>query len=116
MNHKISIRSNMKKTHKKLPPPTIIHSSAAEYLTFVSATGNQDDAIEMRYEDENIWMTQKMMAELYGVSISAINQHLKRLIDDGEIQDSGIKQYLITASDGKDYNTAHYNLQTIISV
>ncbi len=105
----------MKKALKKSHSPTI-HSSAAEYLTFVCATGNQEQAIGMRYEDENIWMTQKMMAELYGVSISAINQHLKKLLEDGEIHDWVIKQYLITASDGKDYKTAHYNLQTIISI
>ena len=93
-----------------------IRSSAAEYLIFVSATGDDKQAIEMRYEDENIWLTQKMMAELYGVSVSAINQHLKKLIQDQEITDSVIKQYLITASDGKEYKAAHYNLQAIISV
>ena len=76
----------MTKSQKKSQLPTI-YSSAAEYLTFVSATGNTEQAIEMRYEDENIWMTQKMMAELYGVSVSAINQHLKKLIDDEEIYD-----------------------------
>ena len=74
-----------------------IRSSAAEYLTFVSATGNQEQAVEMRYEDENIWLTQKMMAELYGVSVAAINQHINSLIKDGELDDSVIKQYLITA-------------------
>jgi len=54
-----------------------IRSSAAEYLTFVAANGESEKSIEMRYEDENIWLTQKMMAELYGVSVLAINQHLK---------------------------------------
>jgi hypothetical protein len=76
-------------------------SSAAEYLTFISATGDNSDYIELHYEDENIWMTQKMMAELYGVSVSAINQHLDSLKKDDEVSDSVIKQYLITASDGK---------------
>jgi hypothetical protein len=93
-----------------------VHSSAAEYLTFVSSTGGQKNAVEMRYENENIWLTQKMMAELYGVSVSAINQHLKKLTADGEIDESVIKQYLITASDGKSYLATHYNLQAIISV
>jgi hypothetical protein len=88
----------------------------AQYLTFVSAAGDDPGSIEVRYEDENIWMTQKMMAELYGVSVSAINQHIKKLTEDNEINDSAIKQYLITASDGKNYNTAHYNLQSIISI
>lgn len=94
----------------------LIHPSTAEYLTFIAATGNQEKAVEMRYEDENIWLTQKLIAELYGVSVPAINQHLKKLQEDGEIEDSVIKHYLITASDGKGYRTAHYNLQTIISI
>lgn len=94
-----------------------IRSSAAEYLTFVAATGDGADSIEMRYEDENIWLTQKMMATLYDVSVSAINQHLKNIFEDGELDKKAvIKKYLITASDGKQYNTNHYNLQTIIAV
>lgn len=94
-----------------------IRSSAAEYLTFVAATGEQVNSIEMRYEDENIWLTQKMMAELYGVSVPAINQHLKKIFADGELsEESVIKHYLITASDGKNYNTKHYNLQATIAV
>lgn len=94
-----------------------IRSSAAEYLTFVAATGDSTESMEMRYEDENIWLTQKMMAALYDVSVSAINQHLKTIFEDGELEkDSVIKKYLITASDGKSYNTNHYNLQAIIAV
>ena len=94
-----------------------IRSGAAEYLTFVAATGEQANSIEMRYEDENIWLTQKMMAELYGVSVPAINQHLKMIFADGELsEESVIKHYLITASDGKNYNTKHYNLQATIAV
>lgn len=94
-----------------------IRSGAAEYLTFVAATGEQANSIEMRYEDENIWLTQKMMAELYGVSVPAINQHLKKIFADGELsEESVIKHYLITASDGKNYNTKHYNLQATIAV
>ena len=94
-----------------------IHSSAAEYLTYVSSTGSNSDSFEMRYEDENIWLTQKMMATLYDVSVSAINQHLKRIFEDDElVEESVIKKYLITASDGKSYSTKHYNLQAIIAV
>ena len=71
----------------------------------------------MRYEDENIWLTQKMMATLYDVTVSAINQHLKRIFADNELDENAvIKKYLITASDGKNYNTKHYNLQAIIAV
>lgn len=95
----------------------IIRSSAAEYLTFVAATGEQPQSVEMRYEDENIWLTQKMMASLYDVSVPAINQHLKRVFDDGELSpDAAIKDYLITASDGKNYRAKHYNLRAIIAV
>lgn len=88
-----------------------IHSSAAEYLTYVASTGSNSDSFEMRYEDENIWLTQKMMATLYDVSVSAINQHLKRIFEDNElVEESVIKNYLITASNGKSYGTKHYNL------
>ena len=94
-----------------------IRSSAAEYLTFVASTGESDASFEMRYEDENIWLTQKMMAALYDVSVAAINQHLKRIFEDGELREKAVvKKYLITASDGKNYNTNHYNLQAIIAV
>jgi hypothetical protein len=94
-----------------------IYSSAAEYLTFVAATGNNSDSVEMRYQDENIWLTQKMMAALYDVSIQNIGQHIKKILDDGELSpDSVIKKYFITADDGKDYGTMHYNLQMIIAV
>ena len=95
----------------------LVRSSAAEYLTFVASTGEDKDSIEMRYEDENIWLTQKMMAALYDVSVAAINQHLKKIFEDGELQEEAvIKKYLITATDGKKYNTNHYNLQAIIAV
>lgn len=94
-----------------------IHSSAAEYLTYVAAVGDSADSMEMRYENENIWLTQKMMSVLYDVSVSAINQHLKTIFTDGELdEDSVIKKYLTTAADGKQYITKHYNLQAIIAV
>ena len=94
-----------------------LRSSAAEYLTFVAATGESDVSFEMRYENENIWLTQKMMATLYDVSVAAINQHLKKVFEDGQLRkESVIKKYLITAADGKNYNTNHYNLQAIVAV
>lgn len=102
---------------KKKAGVSLVRSSAAEYLTFVAAGGDSDASVEMRYEDENIWLTQRMMAELYGVSVPAINQHLKRIFSDNELEESAaIKQYLITAADGKNYLTKHYNLQAIIAV
>ena len=95
----------------------IIHSSAAEYLTYVAAAGNDERSFEMRYEDENVWLTQKMMAILYNVSVQNIGQHVKKVFEDGELlPDSVIKKYFITAADGKDYDTMHYNLQAIIAV
>ncbi|WP_300670166.1 hypothetical protein [Desulfoluna sp.] len=85
---------------------SMVRSSAAEYLIFVAAGGNSETSVEMRYEDENIWLTQKMMAALYDVSVPAINQHLKRIFGDNELlEDSVVKKYLITAVDGKTYNT-----------
>lgn len=102
---------------KKKKNEITIRSSAAEYLTFIASTGNSQDSYEMRYEDENIWLTQKMMATLYDISVSAINQHIKKVFNDGElVPDSVIKKYLITAADGKQYDTNHYNLQMIIAV
>lgn len=94
-----------------------IRSSAAEYLTFVAATGNNPQSVEMRYQDENIWLTQKMMAVLYNVEIPTINYHLQKVFEDNELQeDSVIRNFLITAKDGKNYNTKHYGLQAIIAV
>ena len=73
-----------------------IRSSAAEYLTYVAATGDNPESIEVRYEDENIWLTQKMLATVYDVSVSAINQHIKKIYEDNELEkDSTIKNFLI---------------------
>ena len=102
---------------KKKAEVSLVRSSAAEYLTFVAAGGNSEASVEMRYEDENVWLTQKMMAELYAVSVPAINQHLKRIFSDDELEESSvIKHYLIAAADGKTYLTKHYSLQAIIAV
>ena len=102
---------------KKKAEVSLVRSSAAEYLTFVAASGSSEASVEMRYEDENIWLTQKMMAALYDVSVPAINQHLKRIFSDNELEEfSVVKQYLTTAADGKGYQTKHYSLQAIIAV
>jgi hypothetical protein len=95
-----------------------VRSSAAEYLTFIASTGSQENAVEMRYEDENIWLTQKMMASLYDVDVRTINEHLKKIFADGELMESApvIRKFRITATDGKSYDTKHYNLQAIIAV
>lgn len=95
----------------------MVCSSAAEYLTFVAAGGQSQASVEMRYEEENIWLTQKMMATLYDVSVPAINQHLKRIFADNELHDAAvIKYYLTTAADGKKYRVKHYSLQAIIAM
>ena len=97
-----------------------ISSSAAEYLTFIAATGDDEDSIEIRYEDENIWLTQKMMATLYDVSVATINEHLKNVFDDMELQEEAtIRNFLIVQKEGSrnvSRETKHYNLQAIISV
>ena len=98
----------------------LIRSSAAEYLTFVAAAGDSEASVEMRYEDENVWLTQKMMATVYDVSVSAINQHLKRIFSDNELERSAtIKKYLIVQNEGSRQvrrKVEHYNLQAIIAV
>lgn len=94
-----------------------IRSSAAEYLTYVASVGDSSDNFEVRYEDENIWLTQKMLAALYDVEVNTINYHIKKIIADSELEEnSAIRKFRITASDGKPYNTNHYNLQMIIAI
>ena len=88
----------------------IVRSSAAEYLTFITATGKSD--VNAVYFDENVWLTQKMMGLLYNVETHTINYHLKKIFADGEIdEDSVIRKFRITAADGKNYNTNHYNVR-----
>ena len=102
---------------KKKKDEITIRSSAAEYLTYVASVGDQQDSIEMRYEDENIWLTQKMMATLYDVDVRTINYHVKKIFSDSELQEeSVIRNFRITAADGKSYSTNHYSLEMIIAV
>ncbi|MCD7712333.1 MAG: virulence RhuM family protein [Firmicutes bacterium] len=102
---------------KKKKDEITIRSSAAEYLTYVASVGDQQDSIEMRYEDENIWLTQKMMAALYNVGTNTINYHVKKIFEDSELQENSvIRKFRITAEDGKTYNTNHYSLEMIIAV
>jgi hypothetical protein len=88
---------------------SLIRSSAAEYLTFVAASGA--GGVEAVYADENVRLTQKMMATLYGVEVHTINYHLKKVFSDSELQEeSVIRNFRITAADGKSYDTKHYSL------
>ena len=97
-----------------------IHSSAAEYLTYVALVGDQQESIEMRYGDENIWMTQKMMATLYDVDVRTINEHIKKIYSDSELEeDSTIRNFRIVQTEGSRQvtrDTKHYSLQMIIAV
>lgn len=100
---------------KKAKHEVSIRSSAAEYLTFVAAGG--EAGIEAVYADEDVWLSQKMMGELYKVETHTINYHLKKIFSDSELEEgSVIRKFRITASDGKTYNTQHYNLSGIIAV
>lgn len=97
-----------------------IRSSAAEYLTYVASVGEQEESIEMRYEDENIWLTQKMMATLYGVDVRTISDHIKKVYSDSELEElATIRKFRIVQIEGSrqvQRETNHYNLQMIIAV
>jgi hypothetical protein len=102
-------------TRKKKLTASIVRSSAAEYLTFVAASGG--GGVEAVYADENVWLSQKMMAQLYDVEVPTVNYHLKKVFSDSELeQGSVIRNFRITAADGKSYDTKHYNLSAIIAV
>ena len=109
---------NEQNRNPKLPginDGSIVRSSAVEYLTFVAATGKS--GVDAVYADENIWLTQKMMGVLYNVETHTINYHLKKVFADSELEEeSVIRNFRITAADGKSYNTKHYNLAAIIAV
>ena len=97
-----------------------IRSSAAEYLTYVAAVGDNPESIEVRYEDENIWLTQKMLATLYGVNVATINEHISNIYKDNELEkEATIRNFLIVQKEGSrevSRNVAHYNLHMIIAV
>ena len=100
---------------KKPIQNSIVRSSAAEYLTFVAASGQ--GSVEAIYADQNVWLTQKMMGLLYDVETNTVNYHLKKVFADNELQeDSVIRTFRITAADGKNYETKHYSLTAIIAV
>ena len=97
-----------------------IRNSAAEYLTFVAATGENPARVELRYEDENVWLTQRMMAELYGVEVPTINEHIKKIYSDNELSEKAtIRKFRIVQTEGsRDVNrdVKHYSLPMIIAV
>lgn len=97
-----------------------IRSSAAEYLTFIAATGTDKETIEVRYENENIWLTQKMLSTLYNVEINTINYHIKKIYNDNELkEESTIRKFRIVQKEGNrevSRNVVHYNLPMIIAI
>lgn len=107
--------SSRGKPGRKKTEVSLVRSSAAEYLTFIAASGQ--GGVEAIYADESIWLTQKMMGQLYDVETQTINYHLKRVFSDNELQESSvIRNFRITAADGKNYSTQHYHLSAIIAV
>lgn len=100
---------------KKKAEVSLVRSSAAEYLTFVAASGQ--GGVEAVFADENVWLSQKMMGVLYDVETHTINYHLKKIFADRELEEGAvIRNFRITAADGKTYDTGHYNLSAIIAV
>lgn len=105
---------------KQVAEETYVRSSAAEYLTYAAAVGDNPKSVEMRYQDENIWLTQRMMAELYGVEVPTINVHISKIFEDRElVPEVTIRNFRIVASEGNrqvSRDVMHYNLQMIIAV
>ena len=105
---------------KKKKEDLSIRSSAAEYLTYVAAVGDQQESMEMRCEDENIWLTQKMMATLYDVDVRTISDHIRKVFDDSELEEAAtIRKFRIVQQEGSrqvSREVVHYNLQMIIAV
>ncbi|EHQ90667.1 hypothetical protein DesyoDRAFT_3673 [Desulfosporosinus youngiae DSM 17734] len=105
---------------KKKKNEITIRSSAAEYLTYVAATGDNPQSFEMRYEDENIWLTQKMLATLYDVDVRTINEHIQKIYEDNELEmGATIRNFRIVQTEGSrqvSRDVKHYNLQMIIAI
>ena len=105
----------MKENNEKPKRSMQIRNSTAEFLIFTSQSN--ENTIEVLVEDETVWLTQKLIAELFGVEVNTINYHLKEIFKSGELNEEAvIRKNRITASDGKSYNTNFYNLDAIISV
>ncbi len=103
------------KSHPLTTQTSVVRASAAEYLTFIAASGQ--GGVQAVYADENVWLTQKMLGLLYDVQTHTIKYHLKKVFSDSELQeDAVIRNFRITAADGKSYNTQHYSLAATIAV
>lgn len=97
-----------------------ISSSAAEYLIYVSTIGDQSSSVELRYEDENIWLTQRLLAELYNIDVRTINDHIQKIYADNELsEEATVRNFRIVRTEGNrqvSRELKHYNLQMIIAV
>ena len=97
-----------------------IRSSAAEYLSYIASIGGQEQSVELRYEDENIWLMQRLIAELYGVDVRTVNDHIQKIFSDGELQqEATIQNFRIVQQEGSRMvhrDVIHYNLQMVIAV
>lgn len=112
---KFSVTENRKYMKKKNKNNLIIRNSTAEFLIFSSQAKSK--GIEVRYEDENLWLTQKMMGELFTVTKQTISEHLINVFESKELDEkSVVRNFLTTASDGKNYKTQFYSLDAVISV
>ena len=106
-----------KKKPTKFVPDDLQESSAAQFLTYVASVGAVDEKFEIRYEDENIWMSQKMLAAVYGVEVPNIAYHLRKLYGDAELDEgTTIKDLLIDVGDGRKFSVKHYNLDVIVAL
>ncbi len=107
----------MNKRKGRAQPAYVVRSSAAEYLTYISAVGDETNSVDVRYENQNIWLTQRLMSLLYGVDVRTVSEHLGNIFATSELEeDAVVRNFRITAADGKSYDTKHYALQAIIAV
>lgn len=106
--------SKAEKSPGKASSRTIIKHDSGQFLVFTAQPGA---GVEVRYQEGTIWLTQKLMAQLFDVDVRTVSEHLRNIFISGELEKkSVIRKFRITASDGKSYLTMHYNLDAIISV
>jgi len=104
-----------KQDNAKKSQDLIIRNSTVEFLVFTNQQG--EDGIQVRYEDETIWLSQKLIAELFDVNVRTVSEHLRNIFDSDELDEASvIRKFRTTASDGKNYQTNFYNLDAIIAV
>ena len=94
---------------------TISKNRNGDFLLYKSRDGVVK--VDVFFQEETVWLTQKALAELFGVKVPAINKHLKNIFETGELEEDSVISILeTTAADGKSYKTRYYNLDAIIAV